>query len=394
MTLIFVGRESRDLLLVAAATEGLPQLPVIQKAVVAFRGEYDVVQEANPEQFTGFHEAAGNQAIVVAGGDVARGVVVGAEDRRGAVGDRVGKDLARMNQGSIHQPYRYDPDHFHLVGTVEGDGDEVLLPSVRVVLQQRDRVTGLSNPVVARRHDTPGELEHRGELRGFCRSHSTDPHEVLGGTGKTVPVQSLQDPPGKTEDVGFRRAASEHCSDQVLVAETCGTGSEDSLPGHLPLGRRPRPVMLSYDHTLPTGYWTATPFRRLVSSRRLGGSPVVFVFFIYKETSMKDMRLVRIDPAKTAGLVSILAIIGSVLWIPLALIWRNKMIASEAFTAMQEQFGTMPWMAEVPPVWLILISPLTNGGIVLVTTLITVAIVNALLPRIGGIPYRVEDHAE
>lgn len=109
---------------------------------------------------------------------------------------------------------------------------------------------------------------------------------------------------------------------------------------------------------------------------------------------MKDMRLVRIDPAKTAGLVSILAIIGSVLWIPLALIWRNKMIASEAFTAMQEQFGTMPWMAEVPPVWLILISPLTNGGIVLVTTLITVAIVNALLPRIGGIPYRVEDHAE
>lgn len=101
---------------------------------------------------------------------------------------------------------------------------------------------------------------------------------------------------------------------------------------------------------------------------------------------MNERRLVRIDPAKSAGVASLLAIIGSILWIPAALAWRSKMLTTELPQAM-EAMGPM-W---VPPAWLIYLSPITNGGIVLVTTFVTVWIINLILKRIGGIPFSVVD---
>lgn len=98
-------------------------------------------------------------------------------------------------------------------------------------------------------------------------------------------------------------------------------------------------------------------------------------------------RLVRIDPVKSAGVAALLAIIGSLLWLPAAFMWRAKMVADPGYQQMVEQFGHAG-MGEIPG-WLIAISPLTNGGIALVSTLVTLLIVNAILKRIGGIPYTV-----
>lgn len=106
---------------------------------------------------------------------------------------------------------------------------------------------------------------------------------------------------------------------------------------------------------------------------------------------MTTRRLTRIDPVKTAGVASLLAIIGSILWLPAALIWRSRFFGSGAYTQMVEQFGTVHGgMAEFP-VWLLLISPFTTGGLVLLSTFVTVAITNMILKRIGGIPLGYAD---
>lgn len=106
---------------------------------------------------------------------------------------------------------------------------------------------------------------------------------------------------------------------------------------------------------------------------------------------MTTKRLFRVDPLRAAGITSLLAIIGSVLWLPAAFMWRSKMATSESYQAMQEQFAGTSAMWMEPPAWLIAISPITNGGIAFVSSLITVWLVNWLLQRLGGLELRVEE---
>ena len=108
---------------------------------------------------------------------------------------------------------------------------------------------------------------------------------------------------------------------------------------------------------------------------------------------MATKRLFRVDPLRAAGITSLLTIIGSVLWLPAAFIWRSKMVTSERYQAMQEQLAetSAAWTWMEPPTWLIAISPITNGGIAFVSTLITVWLVNWLLQRLGGLELRIEE---
>lgn len=80
---------------------GTSQLPVVQEAVEPAGGEDDVVDQAHPEDLTRLLEGLGDETIVGAGGDVAGGVVVGADDRGGAVGDGVGEYLPGVHQHLI-----------------------------------------------------------------------------------------------------------------------------------------------------------------------------------------------------------------------------------------------------------------------------------------------------
>lgn len=106
---------------------------------------------------------------------------------------------------------------------------------------------------------------------------------------------------------------------------------------------------------------------------------------------MTTKRLFRIDPLRTAGIASLLSIIGSLLWLPAAFSWRSKLGTDGDFQAMQEQFAGSSIMWMEPPAWLIAISPITNGGIVFVGTLITMWLFNWFLKRLGGLEIQVDE---
>ncbi|TQE95216.1 MAG: hypothetical protein FKY71_17285 [Spiribacter salinus] len=106
---------------------------------------------------------------------------------------------------------------------------------------------------------------------------------------------------------------------------------------------------------------------------------------------MTTKRVFRIDPLRSAGIASLLSIIGSVLWLPAAFMWRSKVMADGDFQAMREQFAGSSAMWMEPPAWLIAISPITNGGLVFVGSLITVWLFNWLLKRLGGLEIQVDE---
>ena len=64
-------------------------------------------------------EPAGDLPILGAGVEAARGMVVRHHDRAGAVRDRIGEDLARVDDGPVDQADRYDPGGDELMGPVQ-----------------------------------------------------------------------------------------------------------------------------------------------------------------------------------------------------------------------------------------------------------------------------------
>lgn len=70
---------------------------VFKKAIMAFGVEDNVVEKFDAEKFAGGFEAVGYFDVFFAWGKRAGGMIVGDDDRTGAVGNGVGKDLARMD---------------------------------------------------------------------------------------------------------------------------------------------------------------------------------------------------------------------------------------------------------------------------------------------------------
>jgi len=115
------------------------QFVTLQKAVVSFVAEDDVIEHLDAKGFTRRLEFAGDFHIVLAGGDIAGGVVVGDDDGGGPVGDRIGKDLPRVNLGLVYQADRNGPGGGHFIGAVQGDAQKMLLfPVGHVANQEKD----------------------------------------------------------------------------------------------------------------------------------------------------------------------------------------------------------------------------------------------------------------
>ena len=95
------------------------------------------------------------------------------------------------------------------MGAVEGDGDEVLLGTVGVVLKEGDGVSWFADAVTSGRHDAAAQLQCGGELRCFGRTHPPDSHQRLRGACVVVLVQDGEHPSRQGEHVTGGIAASE-----------------------------------------------------------------------------------------------------------------------------------------------------------------------------------------
>ena len=83
---------------------------LIGEAIVAFVSEDEMVQQSDAEQVGALLESAGEHAIFLAWGDIARGVVVGTNPGSGIHQDQWFEHLAWMHDGQGQGPDRDDVD--------------------------------------------------------------------------------------------------------------------------------------------------------------------------------------------------------------------------------------------------------------------------------------------
>ena len=72
--------------------------------------ENDVIQHGNAKSFAGLFKLPGEPDVLLAWSEVAGGMIVSKNDRRGTVGDWIGKDLARMYLSFVDQADGNDAD--------------------------------------------------------------------------------------------------------------------------------------------------------------------------------------------------------------------------------------------------------------------------------------------
>ncbi len=78
-----------------------------------------MVQQLDAYDFTRRFELGGDVDVAWRRFKAAAGMVVGDDDCRGAVGQRIGEDFARMNRAAVNQANRNDADVQDLVCAVD-----------------------------------------------------------------------------------------------------------------------------------------------------------------------------------------------------------------------------------------------------------------------------------
>jgi len=81
----------------------IPLLSVLQKAKVSSSVEDDVVQQLDADDFTRRFELGGDVDVALRRFNTSAGVIVGNDDSRGPVGQRIREDFARMNRAPVNQ---------------------------------------------------------------------------------------------------------------------------------------------------------------------------------------------------------------------------------------------------------------------------------------------------
>ena len=104
-----------------------------QKTEVLTPVEDDVVQQRNPDYRARRLDLTGDLDVGCRGLQASCWVIVGDDNRRRSIRQRVRKHFARMDWRPIDQSDRNDPDVQDLVRSVDAGAEEVLLLAVSVV---------------------------------------------------------------------------------------------------------------------------------------------------------------------------------------------------------------------------------------------------------------------
>src|SRR3972149_4126264 len=118
--------------------------------------------------------------VCFAGLEFARWVIEGAG--AGAVGDNVGKDLARMNRAFVEQANRNNTFFYDLIRAVERDAKKILLLLPGNVGHERQDILGACDPYGILEQMTAGELKGRKDLRGLGKLYARNGRPMFKGT--------------------------------------------------------------------------------------------------------------------------------------------------------------------------------------------------------------------
>ena len=170
------------------------------------------------------------------GSTPALGVIVGQDDAGGAVGDGVGKDLARVDGGAVEQADGDDADVHDFVGAVDGDAQEMLLLAVGEVADEGQDIGrgGDLEPsgfdAAARKFDG-GDDDHRLDV-----AHAFEVFEVLDLEVQALGVNGLNQVFGEGHDIYSGGTFAEQDGQQLVVFEGGGASGAEFLAWAVVLG--------------------------------------------------------------------------------------------------------------------------------------------------------------
>jgi len=129
-----------------------------------------VIEHINADDLTRSLELGGDGGVAGRGCKSARRMVVRDNDAGGAVGNRIRKNLERMNGTSVNQANRNDTDVQDFVRPIDGGAEKMLADSAltyfRIVIQLLPCGDGRSDIVVGKRrwaHGPKGDIEPMAE---------------------------------------------------------------------------------------------------------------------------------------------------------------------------------------------------------------------------------------
>lgn len=220
---------------------------VVGEAVVTVVADDDVIEDLDLDAPRGEDEVAGDVPVAERGLGIARGVVMGEDERRGLVAQGVPDHLPGIDGARVHRALEERPLLEDLVLGVEEDDLELLALEVPEGVGQviEDLPRGMADgaahhPVL---EELPGRLVHELQTEDVPGPDAGDPLELPG--------RRLEDPPeglelpergaGRLLAVAAGRPQGQKKLDDLVVQEAGEAGPEEFFaePGPVAGGVRP-----------------------------------------------------------------------------------------------------------------------------------------------------------
>lgn len=134
------------------------KLPVLCKAVELPRPENKVIDQLDSKNLPSFFKDRGYLSILCTGRQISRWMVVGDNDGRSAIFDRVAVDFPGMHRSYVNQPNSDNPGRDYFMRAIKRNTNKMLLRAIGEIREQGIHILSLPNSNPPRMDPTPRKL--------------------------------------------------------------------------------------------------------------------------------------------------------------------------------------------------------------------------------------------
>ena len=163
----------------AGGSNGELELSALQETKVSTPIEDDVIQQGDTQYHPRRLKLTGHLNVSDRWLKASGGMVVGNDDRRCAIRQRVCEDLAWVNRRPVDQTDRYNPNVQYLIRAVDRRAKEMFLLPVGVVPDVGQKVGGCFDLRTFRLDSPARELNPRQNQRGLCISYAFELRQIV-----------------------------------------------------------------------------------------------------------------------------------------------------------------------------------------------------------------------